>query len=189
MERKIQGFSGWGAVRFRARQWKRLAAVGMLLAWVFVLRSVAVEPRRVLTGSMKPTLEAGDRLVIDKLSYRFHPPRAGDIVVFKLPEEALRPEDPPAPAALKRVVALPGQSVEVREGLVRVDGQSLSESYLLEPPRYTWGPAHVPEGMLFVLGDNRNASSDSHIWGFLPRSNVLGRAWVRFWPPSRAGAL
>jgi signal peptidase I len=160
-----------------------------LLLLVVLLRGFVVEPRLILSSSMEPTLQPGDRLVMDKLSYRFHPPRAGDIVVFVLPTAAQRPDGLPLPPALKRVLAVPGQQVEVREGQVLVDGKALSEPYLKEPPRYTWGPLQVPEGTLFVLGDNRNASSDSHDWGLLPRKNVLGRAWVRFWPPSRAGGL
>jgi len=181
--------SASGGPRSWLRQWKRLTAVGALLAWVLLLRGFVVEPRSIVSNSMKPTLLAGDQVVMDKLSYRFHPPRAGDIVVFVLPDEAQRPGGPPPPATLKRVIALPGQRVEVREGQVLVDGHALSEPYLQELPRYTWGPAQVPEGMLFVLGDNRNASSDSHDWGFLPRRNVLGRAWVRYWPLRRAGGL
>jgi signal peptidase I len=181
--------SATGEPRSRPRQWKRLAALGALLAWVLLLRGFVVEPRSIVSNSMTPTLLMGDRVVMDKLSYRFHPPRAGDIVVFALPDEAQRPGGPPTLATLKRVIALPGQSVEVRNGQVLVDGAALSEPYLQERPRYTWGPAQVPEGMLFVLGDNRNASSDSHDWGFLPQRNVLGRAWVRYWPLRRAGSL
>jgi signal peptidase I len=93
------------------------------------------------------------------------------------------------PAAIKRVIALAGQSVEVRDGQVLVDGEVLDEPYVAEAPRYTVGPLRVPEGMLYVLGDNRNVSSDSHDWGALPQQRVMGRAWVRFWPPRRAGGL
>jgi signal peptidase I len=164
-------------------------AAGALVLLIVLLRGFVVEPRLIVSGSMEPTLRVGDRLVMDKLSYRLRPPRAGEIVVFVLPAREQRGDGGPAPAALKRLIALPGQRVEVRGGQVLVDGQALSEPYLREPPRYTWGPTVVPEGMLFVLGDNRNASSDSHDWGLLPRENVLGRAWLRFWPPSRAGGL
>jgi signal peptidase I len=156
---------------------------------VVLLRGFVFAPRLIVSNSMVPTLLPGERLVMDKLSYRFHPPRAGDIIVFELPPQALRPGESRAPAALKRVIAVPGQQVEIREGQVRVDGQPLYEPYLKEPPRYTTGPILVPEGMLFVLGDNRNASSDSHDWGLLPARNVRGRVWLRFWPPDRAGGL
>lgn len=162
---------------------------GGLLVLVWALRGFVVEPRHIVSDSMAPTLLEGDRLVMDKLSYRYHPPRAGDIVVCVLPAQTQRAQARPMPATIKRVIALPGQSVEVRDGQVFVDGQALREDYLQEPPRYTWGPARVPDGMLFVLGDNRNASSDSHVWGFLPQRNVLGRAWLRFWPLGRAAAL
>lgn len=181
--------SASGGQRPKARTREFLAVLGALLLLVLLLRTFVVEPRLILSNSMEPTLQSGDRLVMDKLSYRFHPPRAGDIVVFVMPTEAQRPDGLPLPPALKRVIAVPGQQVEVREVQVFVDGNPLSEPYLKEPPRYTWGPLQVPEGTLFVLGDNRNASSDSHDWGLLPQKNVLGRAWLRFWPPSRAGGL
>jgi signal peptidase I len=176
--------SGW------TRHRGALALAGAVLAFVVLLRAFVVQPRIIPTDSMLPTLLQGDRVVVDKLSYRFRPVRAGDIILFEAPP-GLVEKDPRQRGVsfIKRVVALPGQLVEVREGRVRVDGQPLSEPYLAEAPRYTWGPERVPEDMLFVMGDNRNQSSDSHDWGFLPRSHVRGRAWLRFWPPGRAGGL
>lgn len=171
------------------RQGARLAAGGGLLLVVVLLRAYAVQPRLIVSHSMEPTLAKGDRLVMDKLSYRFHPPRAGDIVVFEPLPEPQRPVASPLLHSIKRVIAVPGQVVQVRDGQVLVDGQPLREPYVTEPPDYTWGPARVPEGMLFVLGDNRNGSADSHVWGFLPRDHVTGRAWLRFWPLSRSGSL
>ncbi|WP_241759391.1 signal peptidase I [Pyxidicoccus parkwayensis] len=155
-----------------------------MLVWALVLRVFVLQPHLIVSESMAPTLAVGDRLVVDKLSYRFHLPRAGDIVVF---------EPPPAHArefiAIKRVIALPGQEVQVRDGQVLVDGTPLREPYVAAPPAYAWGPATIPEGMLFVLGDNRNVSSDSHVWGVLPLQSVKGRAWLRFWPPARTGLV
>ncbi|MBN1206556.1 MAG: signal peptidase I [Myxococcaceae bacterium] len=189
-ERQVEGVLVQGGPRRWGRKaWGRLIAGAALLVLVLLLRGFVVQPRVIVTDSMAPTLVFGDRLVMDKLSYRFHPPRPGDIVVFDLPPQTRRPGALEGPAAVKRVIALGGQSVEVRGGQVFVDGQALHEPYVAEAPRYTAGPLRVPEGMLYVLGDNRNVSSDSHHWGFLPQQRVIGRAWLRFWPPGRAGNL
>jgi len=171
----------------RQRPWTGLALAGALLVGLVLLRAFAVRPLRIISDSMAPTLLVGDRLVMDLLTYRLRPPGAGDIVVFAPPPALARLVAEPPRHSLKRVVALPGQVVQVRDGQVFVDGQPRHEPYVAEPARYTWGPERVPEGMLFVLGDNRNASADSHAWGFLPARYVVGRAWVRFWPPERAG--
>jgi signal peptidase I len=175
------------APRPRRRPWAGLAFVGALVVGMVLLRAYAVRPLRVISPSMAPTLQVGDRVVMDLLTYRFRPPAPGDIVVFEPPPALARTVREPPRHSIKRLVALPGQQVQVRDGQVLVDGQPLREPYLAEPTAYAWGPERVPEGMYFVLGDNRNASADSHVWGFLPARYVVGRAWVRFWPLARAG--
>lgn len=162
---------------------------GALLLLAVLLRGFVVRPHLIISNSMEPTLTGGDRLVVDLLSYRFHPPRAGDVVIFQPPPELVRSGHLREHASIKRVIALPGQEVRVRDGQVFVDGVPLQEPYIAAAPGYQWGPARVPADMLFVLGDNRNVSSDSHVWGVLPRRQVTGRAWLRFWPPARVGAL
>jgi signal peptidase I len=92
-------------------------------------------------------------------------------------------------AFIKRIIGLPGETVEVKNGSVLINGQPLPEKYIAERPEYNWGPGTVPEGQYLVLGDNRNNSYDSHYWGFVPRENIIGRATVRFWPPDRVGGL
>ncbi|NTX00330.1 signal peptidase I [Myxococcus sp. CA040A] len=169
--------------------WRMVIGVGALVLLAGLLRGFVVHPRLIVSGSMEPTLAVGDRLVVDTLSYRVHPPQAGDVVVFEPPPELVRSGDLRQHIAIKRVIALPGQEVRVRDGQVFVDGRLLQEPYVAAAPTYQWGPARVPEDRLFVLGDNRNASSDSHVWGPLPRRSVTGKAWLRFWPPERAGAL
>ncbi|MBF2098668.1 MAG: signal peptidase I [Gloeomargaritaceae cyanobacterium C42_A2020_066] len=161
--------------------------LAVLLA--FVIRGWVAEPRYIPSASMVPTLGVGDRLVVEKLSYHFHEPRRGDIVVFSPPPalqaQGYRLDD----ALIKRVVGLPGDRVEVVDGYVWINGRPLVEPYLLEAPHYTWGPYEVPEGCLAVFGDNRNNSNDSHVWGFLSEDAIVGRAWVRFWPPQHLGRL
>lgn len=148
------------------------------------------EARVVPTGSMEPTVQINDRLVIEKLSYRFQPPNRGDIVVFRAPQEALLLSEATGnDAYLKRLIGLPGETVEIRDGKVFINGKPLRESYIKSPPSYTWGPHRVPDHHYLVLGDNRNGSLDSHVWGFLPEERVFGRVAVRFWPPNRIGPL
>lgn len=163
----------------------------LLLAAIlaFVIRGWIAEPRFIPSDSMLPTLHVGDRLIVEKVSYQLHPPQPGDIVVFQPPPVLQQAGYRADQAFIKRVIAQPGQTVQVRQGQVFVDGQPLTEPYLAEPPAYEWGPYEVPEGGLFVMGDNRNNSNDSHIWGFLPTSNVIGRAWLRFWPLDRWGRM
>lgn len=163
----------------------------LLLAAVLALliRGWIAEPRFIPSDSMLPTLHVGDRLIVEKVSYQLHPPRPGDIVVFQPPPVLQQAGYRADQAFIKRVIAQPGQTVQVHQGQVLVDGNPLTEPYLAEPPAYEWGPYLVPEGGLFVMGDNRNNSNDSHIWGFLPEGNVIGRAWLRFWPLDRWGRV
>jgi signal peptidase I len=112
----------------------------------------------------------------------FRDPQPGDVVVFEFPQD-------PSRDFIKRVIAVPGQTVEVREGRVYVDGTVVDEPYLSEPPHYAYGPTSVPPGQFFVLGDNRNNSYDSHSWGMLPDERLIGRAEFRYWPLSAAGRI
>lgn len=162
------------------REWVRDLLIMLALALIF--RAGVAEARQIPTTSMVPTILPGDRVLTDKLFYRFGEIERGDIVVFK----------PPFPSAedyIKRVIALPGEVVAVRDGRVWIDGQPLEEPYIAEPPAYEFGPLKVPEGKLLVLGDNRNHSFDGHEWGLLDQDAVKGRAVFRFWPLDRWGSL
>lgn len=112
--------------------------------------------------------------------YMFHQPERGDVIVFKFPKEPTRD-------FIKRVMAIPGESVEIRGGVVYVNGQKLEEPYLRDRPNYNFGPEKVPEDNFFVLGDNRNNSSDSHVWGMVPSDLIIGKAWLSYWPMSEWG--
>lgn len=157
----------------------------MLLA--FGIRACVAEARFIPSESMLPTLEIDDRLIIEKISYRFRKPERGDVVVFR-PTDALK-EQNFNEAFIKRVIGIPGDIIEVRNGEVYVNDRQLTEKYILDPPNYEYGPVKVPSEQYFVLGDNRNNSLDSHHWGFVPLENLIGRAAVRFWPPQRLGPL
>ena len=161
------------------------------LATAFILaigiRTLVAEARYIPSSSMEPTLEINDRLIIEKVSYYFTSPQRGDVVVFS-PTDKLK-EQNFKDAFIKRVIGLPGETIEVRDGKVYVNGEAIREKYIEEAPDYNYGPETVPENQYLVLGDNRNNSYDSHYWGFVPRKNLIGRAIVRFWPFDRLGSL
>jgi signal peptidase I len=160
----------------------------MAIALVFLLiRPFIVQAFFIPSGSMRPTLLERDHILVNKFIYRFTEPKRGDIVVFKCPEEA----DPRQVDYIKRLMGLPGDVIEVKEGLVYRNGKALREPFLLEPGdiRYDMPPVKVRPGKFFVMGDNRNDSNDSHRWGQLDRNRVLGKAMVTFWPIGRAGIL
>ena len=167
-----------------------LQTVGLSIVLALGIRQFVAEARFIPSESMLPTLKIDDRLVIEKISYHFNPPKRGDIIVFRAPQEALdAAQSTTNDAYIKRVIGLPGEEIEVKDGKVFVNGEALEENYIQSPPVYTWGPDVVPEGEYLVLGDNRNSSSDGHVWGFLKRDSIIGRAVVRFWPLQRIGGL
>jgi signal peptidase I len=131
---------------------------------------------RVDGQSMEPSLETGQLVLVNKLAYRLGQPATGDIVVFYFPRD-------PEQEYIKRLIGLPGDEVIIQDGTVSVNGQPLQEPYLAFHPTYT-GNWMVPEGQVFVLGDNRNNSSDSHRWGTVPLEYVVGKALLIYWPVS-----
>jgi signal peptidase I len=137
---------------------------------------------RVYGSSMEPNLHTNQRLVVEKVSYHLHAPRRGDVVVIRMPERG--PE-----LLIKRVIALAGETIEVRGGVVYIDGEPLEESYLPRKTTGTYGPTTIPEGNVFVMGDNRGASNDSRIFGPVPLDRVVGHAWVSYWPIDTVGLI
>jgi len=138
---------------------------------------------RVEGLSMEPNLHSGQRLIVEKVSYRFHGPRRGDIVVLR------RPDCNDCELVIKRVVGLPGEEVSIHDGRVYIDGRPLEEPYLTQPTRGHYGPARVPPLHVFVLGDNRGASNDSRSFGLVHRDLILGRAWICYWPLDEIGLV
>lgn len=167
-----------------------LQTVGLSVVLALGIRQFVAEARYIPTGSMEPTLQVNDRLVVEKISYHLTVPERGDIVVFWPPEE-LTPAGQPRNAFIKRVIGLPGDTVEVKDGKVLINNELISEEYIKAPPNYQWGPKTVPKESYIVFGDNRNNSVDSHAWPrpFLPEDQIIGKAVVRFWPPNRIGLL
>ena len=161
--------------------------IALLLA--FLIRVFIAEPRYIPSESMFPTLETGDRLVIEKVAYKFHPPVKGDIVVFQPPAKLRLLGYEKNQAFIKRAIAIAGETVAIQDGVVYINNEPQSEDYIAAPPEYDLIPVKVPEGKLFVMGDNRNNSNDSHVWGFLPAENIIGHAVFRFWPFDRLGTV
>ncbi|MCA2002133.1 MAG: signal peptidase I [Chloroflexi bacterium] len=165
MEEKIH----WGRVLFDIIE-------TLVLAAVLFLGINAVSARVRVDGySMLPTLEDGEFVLVSKVNYQIGDVQRGDIIVFHFPMD-------PEQELIKRVIGLPGDFVSVKDGAVSVNGVALVEPYIAASPAYT-GEWTVPQGHLFVLGDNRNDSSDSHSWGYLPFEKVVGKAVVIYWPP------
>ncbi|MBI3964278.1 MAG: signal peptidase I [Chloroflexi bacterium] len=174
----------------------------LLTLLIFVIVRVVVQNFKVEGQSMEPTLSSGQYLLInkaiywrvepdesitlgpfnmrltdqDKTWYLFGSPQRGDVIVFRFPRDTTRD-------FIKRVIGIPGDSVEIRDNRVYVNGQPLQEPYTKEAIAYSPQPVvTVPSGHFYVLGDNRNNSSDSHSWGVVPEENIIGKAWIRYWP-------
>ncbi len=181
----------------------------VLTAVIFLLVRAVVQNFKVEGRSMEPTLHNGQYLVINKALYwhvdadvldkvfpglvgptaqrdgavyLFGEPQRGDIIVFRYPLD-------PSRDFIKRIIALPGDTVEIRQGKVYVNGQYVDEAYINDTANYSWSAHKMAPGEYFVLGDNRNNSSDSHVWGPVPRDNIIGKAWVSYWPVDQFGFL
>jgi len=154
----------------------------LLAVVIFLLLQVVVPRFEVVGSSMKPNLHDGQRLLINKAVYFFREPEAGEVIVFQPPNN--RRAD-----YIKRIIALPGDVVEVKMGVVYVNGSPLDEPYIKDEPSYTLSPKEIPENSYFVLGDNRNNSNDSHNGWTVPRQNITGKAWLSIWPPSQWGLV
>jgi len=155
----------------------------ILLAVVIVLLLQVVLPRfEVVGSSMEPSLHDGQRLFLNKAVYFFREPEAGEVTIFQSPKN-------PRDEYIKRIIALPGDVVEVKMGVVYVNGSPLDEPYIKDQPSYTLKPQKIPENEYFVLGDNRNNSNDSHNGWTVPRQNIIGKAWLSIWPPSQWGLV
>jgi signal peptidase I len=154
----------------------------LILSVVLFIAINAISARIRVDGfSMEPTLHTGEFVIVNKLAYKLGDPSLSDVIVFHYPRD-------PAQEYIKRVIGLPGDHVRIADGQVYVNEQPIQEPYISTPPTYQsdWT---VPEDALFVLGDNRNNSSDSHTWGPVPMENVIGKAFFVYWPPNRWGLV
>lgn len=188
-------------MRKALREWLNTALLALLM--LFALQ-FTTQNFRVIGSSMEPTISTGERLMVNKLiyynldvdrlnryvpfvsvgtggtQYLFHPPVHGDIVVFNYPKD-------PAQNFVKRVVAVPGDTIGMAHGRVYINGQLTDESYVAELPSTSMGNILLADDEYFVLGDNRLRSNDSEDWGPVPMKNIVGKAWVTYWPMSKLG--
>ena len=158
----------------------REVAITVLIAVaVFALLRLTVQSYTVVMSSMEPNFQEGECIMVNKVCYHSSGPQRGDVVVFNPPFQSQYPY-------IKRVIGLPGETVEIKNGKVFIDGIPLQEDeYIRERPNYTMLATEVPENEYFVLGDNRNNSNDSsHNWT-VPRDNIIGKSWFTYWPPSK----
>ena len=166
-----------------------IQTIVLALAIFMIVYLFALQPHQVDGSSMVPNFETGEYLLTDKISYRLNPPKRGDVIVFKSPTD--RKKD-----FIKRIIGLPGEDVMIRSGDVYIDGAPLIEQYLPDS-WYTNAKGFLTEGRLltlkegeyFVLGDNRDHSSDSREWGPIEKKAIIGRAWVIYWPLKKIGTL
>ncbi|MGD0116120.1 MAG: signal peptidase I [Dehalococcoidia bacterium] len=181
-----------------------LVEIGIFALLLFIGLRMVVQNFRVEGSSMEGTLHDGQLILVNKASYfkvnlgfldvipfvhvgdnshyLFGAPRRGDVIVFRFPNQ-------PDRDFIKRIIAVPGEQVEIHDGLVFINGKALDEKYIPDRTEHDFGPELVPDGEYFVLGDNRNNSYDSRSWGFVPEGNIIGRAWVSYWPFSSFGLI
>ena len=160
------------------------------VAVALLIRTFVIAPFKIPSGSMRPTLMEGDRILVSKFIYRFHEPQRGDIIVFRYPEDPKRP-------FIKRLAGLGGEALEIRDGRLVINGTPLAGHSVLTDIAYlnrgSFGEEgrqiEIPPGQLYVLGDNTSFSHDSRFWGFVPRRLLIGRALCIFWPLNRIRLL
>lgn len=151
---------------------------------VIIVQFIA-QPFYIPSESMYPTLKKWDFILVNKFVYRFTPPKHGDIIVFNPPPEANAGDK----EYIKRLIGTPGDNLEIKNGALYRNGKKTDEPYVQNCADYTLEKITVPPDKYFMLGDNRSNSGDSHIWGFLPKKNVAGKAFIILWPPSRISIL
>jgi signal peptidase I len=165
----------------------------------YLVQGWVVKPYRIPSVSMQPTLQVGDMVLVNRFIYRIHPPRRGDVIVFHPPGQGQTPVRGARTEAsvnfIKRIIGLPGETIQIHSGTVFVctaphrGCHGLNEPYVSTHNYGNYGPYTVPAGDYFVMGDNRSNSDDSRVWGPLPRRNIIGEAFLVYWPLDRIGTL
>lgn len=185
-------------LRTEGKEWAQSILVALVLT--LVIRAYVVQAFKIPSGSMRPTLMEGDKLFVNKYIYRFQSPERGDIVVFRYPGNPNNPYEAARDRKkdfIKRLVAFGGEVVEIKDGKIIVEGKVLDNPetfgkfyyYNHEPYGGPNEKIHVPKDCYYVLGDNSANSTDSRFWGFFPKTNLIGKAIFRWWPPKKIGTL
>lgn len=167
-----------------AKPWWRETIETILWALVIalILRTFVVQAFWIPSRSMVPTLQVSDRVLVAKFWYHFQEPKRGQIFVFKYPVDDKRD-------FVKRIIGLPGETIEIRDGFVFIDNKPLSEDYVVNRDTYSMEPLKIPPDHYFAMGDNRPNSADSRFWGFVPEENIRGPVFFRYWPLNRIGLV
>ncbi len=172
-----------------------IETVVVALAIFVVIYLFLVQPHQVNGNSMWPNFFSGEYLLTDKLSYRFHDPERGDVVVFHAPSGARCPQELQCDF-VKRIIGLPDENIQISEGIIMINDVILDEEYLPDEQAFVTNTSNgeplrtsLKSDEYFVLGDNRSHSSDSRAWGPTTKESIVGRAWIRYWPPQRAGFI
>jgi signal peptidase I len=167
-----------------AKPWWRETFETVLWALVIalILRTFVVQAFWIPSRSMVPTLQVNDRVLVAKFWYHIQPPKRGQIFVFKYPVDPKRD-------FVKRIIGLPGETIAIREGIVYINNEPVPEEYVKFHDSYSMDPLKIPEDSYFAMGDNRPNSADSRFWGFVPRKNIRGPVFFRYWPLNRLGMV
>ena len=162
-------------------EWIETIVVALLLA--LIIRALLVQVFWIPSSSMEPTLNIQDRIVVNKFIYRFQKPQRFDVVVFRFPGKETKKD------FIKRVIGLPGEKVEIRAGDVYINDEKLEENHKMNTDYSYFGPVEIPSDSYLCLGDNRPRSADSRVWGFVPRKNIYGPAFLKIWPLWQLGIV
>lgn len=173
--------------------WEYVESFAIAISLALIVRTFVIQPFKIPSGSMRPTLIEGDRILVNKYLYRFRDPEPGEVIVF----QATVSSDSSKKDYIKRLAAVGGQNVEIREGRIWIDNSALTQPGIFRDNFYynrgEYGEegktVRVPDGEYFVLGDNSGSSLDSRFWGYVPQKNIIGRAFFIFWPPHRMRTL
>jgi signal peptidase I len=160
------------------RWFREIGIIVLIAVAVFALLRVTLQGYTVQYSCMLPNIEDGEWVMVSKASYFFSDPERGEVVVFDPPNDSEFPY-------IKRIIGLPGETVEVKDGKVLINNVAIDESYIKEPPHYTMAAREIPADEYFVLGDNRNNANDSHRGWTVPRDSIIGKAWFVYWPPGK----
>jgi len=175
--------SNKGRLKHWLFDWTETIVVAFIMA--LIIRAFFLQVFWIPSSSMEPTLDISDRIVVNKVSYHFREPKRQEIIVFR----QVAPEGTPKRDLIKRVMGLPGETFEMKEGIVYINGKTVTETHSMNRDYMDFGPIDIPPDAYFVLGDNRSASADSRYWGFLPKEHVIGPAFLRIWPLSKFGII
>jgi len=163
--------------------WAETIIVAFVMA--LIIRAFFLQVFWIPSSSMEPTLDIKDRIVVNKMLYHFRAPQRQEIIVFR----QVAPEGTPKRDLIKRLMGLPGEKLQIKKGVVYINDKVVEENHDMNQDYANFGPLMIPSDSYFVLGDNRSASADSRYWGFLPKKNVIGPAFLRIWPLTRFGLI